>query len=248
MTDICLAYAGRNAASCLHALWACEEVSGIGLSRPIAVDWQGGEYMALDLIDRNAVHLIGENSILRLQSKADGPNLTLCSFWRSLYSPAGPGHVLFVQSELFAEGVRIFSDNPALARWFQALEALMRKQFTDSAVPVEAASFSRVQDGTRVYSETAKTGSGEIVLEWRDLGTPFMTRLEPNNAFVGIWSVFSCLVPASEASLAAFGKRAAGRAFPDSLEGQATSTSFLALGEVWLHPAADASGRPLREG
>jgi hypothetical protein len=194
--------------------------------------------MTLSLIDPNTVALIGENSILKLQEKKGGDAGTLASFWRVLHSPAGPGHTLFIRSDALPGGVRIFSDNPALVRFMQSLEALMRKEFADAATAVEAATFTRTQSGVALYSESAATADGEILLEWRNLGVPFMTRLEPNNAFVGAWSVYSCLVPAREAALTAFGRKASGQAFPDVLEGTATSTSFLALGEIWLAPKA----------
>ena len=113
-------------------------------------------------------------------------------------------------------GVRIFSDNPDLARWIQGLEALMRPEFADPATPIEAATSTRSQIGTAIYAERMRYSGGDIALEWRHLGQPFMTRLEPNNRFVGRWSVYSCLVPAAEASLTAFGVPAGGQAFPDA--------------------------------
>ena len=199
--------------------------------------------MTLSLIDPNAVALIGENSILRLKDEAAGADRSLCSFWRALHSPKGPGQALFIRSDAMQGGVRIFSDNPDLARWIQGLEALMRPEFADAATPIEAATSTRSQTGTALYAERISTSGGDIALEWRHLGQPFMTRLEPNNRFVGRWSVYSCLVPAAEASLTAFGAPAGGQAFPDVLEGQPTSTSFLALGEVWLAPAAPADAQ-----
>ena len=114
----------------------------------------------------------------------------------------------------------------------------MRPEFADPTSAVKAAAFLRAQSGTELYQERLSVKGGEIILEWRDLGTPFMTRLEPDNKFVGRWSVYSCLVPASEATFTALGRKAVGRAFPDTLEGQMTSTSFLALGEIWLDPVS----------
>lgn len=191
--------------------------------------------MALSLVDPNQVHLIGENSILRLQQQPGGADLTLCSFWRALVSPEGPGHALFARSEALGDGVRIYGDNPALVRWLQDLEALMRPPFADKALPVTDARFARHRDAGE-YVEEVETASATLRLSWRDLGEPFMTRLEPNNSFVGVWSVYSCLVAAGQASFEAGGRTASGRAFPDSVAGHPTSTSFLALGEIWLYP------------
>ena len=50
--------------------------------------------------DPNKVLLTGENPFIRL---ADGPGASVttdASFWRVILSPKGPGHVLFITSEL----------------------------------------------------------------------------------------------------------------------------------------------------
>lgn len=195
--------------------------------------------MARDLIDPNTVRLVGENSILRLQDAPGGVNRTLCSFWRILHSPAGNGHCLFMQSDALDDRVHIFSDSRDLARWMQHLEVLMRPDFADSATTVQPGTFARLQPDPLTYRETVSTAERDVVLEWRDLSDPFMTVLEPGNRFVGRWSVYSCLVPAAQASLRIGTVQAGGRAFPDVLEGQPMSTSFLALGEIWLAPAEE---------
>jgi hypothetical protein len=193
--------------------------------------------MVLSLVDPNRVYLIGENSILRLQSEQGGDDLTICSFWRVLVSPEGPGHALFVRSRALGNEVRIYGDSEAAARWLQDLESLMRPFFADKATPVRPARFDRRREA-QIYVEHVATGDGQLRLEWRDLGEPFMTRLEPDNEFVGVWSVYSCLVPARAASFEVEGRSAAGEAFPDSVAGHPTSTCFLALGETWLYPQA----------
>ena len=42
---------------------------------------------------------------------------TNASFWRIIFSPAGPGHVLYLKSELTENKWRIYADNIAMARW-----------------------------------------------------------------------------------------------------------------------------------
>ena len=70
--------------------------------------------------DPNRVIVTGENPFIRLSVKDGDPNSTDASFWRILFSPSGPGHVLYLKSEL-TEGLwRIYSDNIAMARWLQS--------------------------------------------------------------------------------------------------------------------------------
>jgi hypothetical protein len=192
--------------------------------------------MSLSLVDPNRVYLVGENCILRLQHEQDGVDEATCSFWRVLVSPQGPGHALFARAEILSGEVRIYSDNGALVRWLQTFELLMRPYFADKATPITQAQFHRKRETAQSYCEVVISEHCTLHLQWDDLGAPFMTRLEPNNEFVGIWSVYSCLVPARSARFEADGLRATGRAFPDTVAGHLTSTSFLALGETWLYP------------
>jgi hypothetical protein len=50
--------------------------------------------------DPNHVVCCGENPFIHLSETDDGPETTVASFWRNVLSPAGPGHVLFMRSEL----------------------------------------------------------------------------------------------------------------------------------------------------
>src|ERR1700753_2614755 len=70
--------------------------------------------------DPNRVILTGENPFIRLSQTDGGPNTTNASFWRIITCPAGPGHVLYVQSELTEGRWRIYSDHIAMARWLQS--------------------------------------------------------------------------------------------------------------------------------
>ncbi|MBQ10080.1 MAG: hypothetical protein CMJ45_00820, partial [Planctomyces sp.] len=56
--------------------------------------------MTTSSVDPNQVLLTGENPYIRLSETDGGPNTSDASFWRILFSPGGPGHVLFLQSEL----------------------------------------------------------------------------------------------------------------------------------------------------
>ena len=76
--------------------------------------------------DPNKIRLTGENSFIRLTDPSVDKETTRASHWRVLWSPGGAGHVLFLQSDLVNDEVRIYSDNIALARWLQdEIESLL---------------------------------------------------------------------------------------------------------------------------
>ena len=50
--------------------------------------------------DTNKVLLTGENNFMRLHLEENGPMTTRVGHWRILLSPVGPGHVLFLNSDL----------------------------------------------------------------------------------------------------------------------------------------------------
>ena len=75
--------------------------------------------MTTSPVDPNRVLLTGENPYIRLSETDGGPETTNASFWRILYSPGGPGHVLFIQSELTNNQARIYTDNVQMTRWLQ---------------------------------------------------------------------------------------------------------------------------------
>src|SRR5512138_2181427 len=70
--------------------------------------------------DPNHVILTGENPFIRLSASDGGAITTNASFWRIITCPGGPGHVLYLKSELTDNRWRIYSDNIAMARWLQS--------------------------------------------------------------------------------------------------------------------------------
>ena len=87
--------------------------------------------------DPNKIRLTGENSFIRLTDAAGEAQTTRSSHWRVLWSPGGTGHVLFIQSELTDDQVKIYSDNIALARWLQdEIESLLYPDFADQTMPI----------------------------------------------------------------------------------------------------------------
>jgi hypothetical protein len=77
-------------------------------------------------VDPNAVLMTGENSFIRLSHDGGTTLASRFSHWRVLWCAGGSGHALFAQSELTDNKVRIYSDNPAVARWLQkSIEQLL---------------------------------------------------------------------------------------------------------------------------
>jgi len=124
-------------------------------------------------INPHELILIGENSFVRLTTDDGQSAATRCSHWRVLWSPAGPGHALFVDSSL-VNGVRIFGDSVPLARFLQKeIEYLLYKPFGDVAIPVVAATFAREGTPPGVCSEVLRADKDDIRLTWSDFIKPF---------------------------------------------------------------------------
>ena len=84
--------------------------------------------------DPNRVILTGENPFIRMSLKDGEPNSTDASYWRIIFSPAGPGHVLYLKSELTEGRWRIYSDNIAMARWLQTtVQGMLNAELPGSA-------------------------------------------------------------------------------------------------------------------
>ena len=64
------------------------------------------------------------------------------SFWRILFSPGGPGCVLFLQSELTGNEPRIYTDNIQMTRWLQGeIQGRINATFGNLEIPATEASF-----------------------------------------------------------------------------------------------------------
>jgi hypothetical protein len=71
-----------------------------------------------------------------LSAKDGEPNSTEASYWRIILSPAGPGHVLYLKSELTEGRWRIYSDNIAMARWLQStVQGMLNAELSDTTIP-----------------------------------------------------------------------------------------------------------------
>src|SRR5262245_4292735 len=80
----------------------------------------GNRREVMTTADPNRIILTGENPFIRLSAKDGDPNSTDASFWRIITCPRGPGHVLYVKSELTEGKWRVYTANLAMARWLQS--------------------------------------------------------------------------------------------------------------------------------
>src|SRR6266436_580046 len=148
--------------------------------------------------DPNQVRLTGENQYMRLHTEAQGPMTTRASHWRILLSPSGPGHVLFLRSDVTDDERRIYTDNIAMTRWLQQ-EILTTGEFSDQTIPVIHAVFSRTGDSRSFWTETIETVAEHIALTWYDFGEPFVISVSAGSDRPLGWS--SVFVPARRAQL-----------------------------------------------
>ena len=188
--------------------------------------------------DPNRVIVTGENPFIRLSEKDGDPNSTEASFWRILFCPAGPGHVLYLKSELTHGHWRIYSDNIAMARWLQStVVGAINAELRDPAIPVVDAQFSRSGDSRDFWTESLDAHEERIALTWYDVGDPLLIHTNPNEApNPRPYGVCTVLVPALGARLTMNGLQARGLPWKREREGRPYSTCALAFSESWTEP------------
>ena len=188
-------------------------------------------------IDPNRLLLTGENPYIRLSATDDGPVTSDASFWRILFSPGGPGHVLFLQSELTNNEPRIYTDNIQMTRWLQGeIQGRINATFGNLEIPATEASFGSSGDLRSFWTESASAHGEEIALTWYDLGEPFMSHSFPGSNPERPHGVATVLIPANGARITINGRQASGRPWPRQRDARAHSTSALAFSESWTIP------------
>ncbi|MGE3539498.1 MAG: hypothetical protein AB7N91_18955 [Candidatus Tectimicrobiota bacterium] len=187
--------------------------------------------------DPHQVCLTGENNYMRLHDSENGPMTTRCSHWRVLISPAGPGHALFLRSDVTHDRRCIYTDNIALARWLQQ-EILSTGEFADQSLTALQAVFSRSGDGRSFWTEHVEAPDEALTLTWYDFGEPFVISVPVGSMADRPLGWSSVFVPARRAQLTRNGQVASGHAFPEPRGERLSSTAGLALSETWLRPYA----------
>ena len=116
------------------------------------------------IVDPHDPVMTGENSFIRLSGDGGSTINDRCSHWRVLWSPAGQGHVLFLQSSL-SNRILVYSDNAAVARFLQrTIESLLHKPFADESLPIVDARFKRSGNSLSTVEERVLSAKDEIVL------------------------------------------------------------------------------------
>jgi hypothetical protein len=183
--------------------------------------------------DPNKIILTGENPFIRLSATGAEPFTTNASFWRIITCPAGPGHVLYLKSELTENRWRIYSDNIAMARWLQStVQGMLNSELEDLAIPVTEAEFSKSGDARDFWTERAVARGEDVALTWYDIGEPLLIHTQPNSGGRR-YGVCTLLIPALGTRLVRNGVAAAGKSWPTEREGRPFSTSALAFSESW---------------
>lgn len=193
------------------------------------------------LVDPHDPVMTGENSFVRLSDDGGKTLAERVSHWRVLWSPAGQGHALFIESTLTGKGPRVYADNAGVARYLQRLiEVLLHKPFADESLPVIDARFERTGNSLSTVEERVIARNDEIVLSWWDLMPPFILTMPPGtlNRPLGVYSTF---LPARSAQLSVNGRAATARVFAQERSGRASSSCCLAWSETWTRPTGGKS-------
>ena len=188
-------------------------------------------------VDSNKVILTGENPYIRLSHTPDGELTTRTSFWRVLLSPAGPGHVLFITSELTDNKPRVYSDNIAVARWFQRdIAKVQFAPFGDESLEVIDAEFGKSGDIRSYWTEAIVSRDDYISMTWYEIKEPYIINHPPGSRPGRRHGVCACMIPAAGARLTLNGEQATGRTFLAEEHPDTQSVSSLAFSESWLLP------------
>ena len=188
------------------------------------------------VVDPHDPVMTGENSFVRLSDDGGKTVADRVSHWRVLWSPAGQGHALFIESPLTGKGPRLYSDNAGVARFLQrTIEVLLHKPFADESLPVVEAKFLRGGNSLSTVEERVVSREDEILMTWWDLMPPFILTMPPGSMGrpLGVYSTF---LPAKSAQLAVNGKAATAKVFAQERGGRASSSCVLAWSETWTKP------------
>lgn len=188
----------------------------------------------MSVADPNRLILTGENPFIRLSETDGGANTTNASYWRIITCPAGPGHVLYLNSELTENKWRIYADNIAMARWLQTtVQGMLNAELSDTSIPVTDAVFAKSGDPRYFWTETISALDDEITLTWYEIGEPLLIHTQPNAEPGRPYGVCTVLIPALGARLAVNDAQAKGKPWPRQREGRPFSTCALAFSESW---------------
>lgn len=185
------------------------------------------------MVDPHDVVMTGENSFIRLSMDGGKSLTTRASHWRVLWSPAGQGHVLFLEIK---DHLQVLSDNAGMTRYLQKhIESLLHKPFADDSLPIVDAKFERTGHCLATMEERVVSKQHEIILSWWDFIDPFILTMPPG-AMKRPLGVYSTFIPARSAQLTVNGVRGQGEVFEQERFGKPSSSCCLAWSESWTRP------------
>jgi hypothetical protein len=188
------------------------------------------------IVDPHDPVMTGENSFIRLSTDGGNTIIDRVSHWRVLWSPAGQGHALFIESPLTGKGARLYADNAGVARYLQRMiEVLLYNEFAAGSLPIIDAKFERTGNSLSTVEERIVSRKDEIILSWWDFMAPFVLTMPPGtmNRPLGVYSTF---IPARSAQLSVNGQAASAKVFPQERGGRPSSSCVLAWSETWTRP------------
>ena len=191
------------------------------------------------------VYVTGENPGIRLFDKEGGTILTAISYWRLIWSPAGPGHIAFVTTGKSPGDLRLaFVDNRKLYDFLsKEITTILDPTFTQRPFTVVEAKFKDPGQGTfsdsgdysmKERRVTFKAPKYSVVLVWRDFYEPFQIDTPANSGGRNPFGVTSLFIPAKSVDVIINGKKATGNVYPQKRGPAQSSSAFLAFSESWV--------------
>ena len=202
--------------------------------------------MARIPINPGAIDWSGENPGMYLRDKADGPYVTLISYFRVVHSQHGKGHAAFMLLDPYGDGKNpkkpnlCLTDNEPLADYvkkgFVTYFGAFKGATGLASLQVKPAwDFMAGGDGSSVHTEWFRSAIGQVQLSWNKLGAPFLVEFDKERSATGKHEMISLFVDSRVSGATINGSPVAGQAFPREFAGKKdSSTAFLAFSETWV--------------
>lgn len=202
--------------------------------------------MTRSAINPGVVDWSGENPGMYLRESADGPFVTLISYFRVVLSPKGRGHAAFILRDPHGDGKNAakpnlcITDNEPMAEYLRDgfvanFGAFKGTKGLTSIRMVPGWDFLRAGDGATSHVEWFRSSVGQVSLAWNDLGDVYMVEMPKDKSATGQHEMFSLFVDVRSVEVSINGKGVAGKPFPREFAGKKnSSTAFLAYSETWV--------------
>lgn len=202
--------------------------------------------MARPPINPGQIDWSGENPGMYLKDTADGPFVTLISFFRVVCSPHGRGHAAFILQDPRGSGRDearpnlCITDNEPLAAYLRDGFVSKFGAFRDArglsgCRMVPGWDFMPGGDARAAHVEWFRSAVGQVCLAWRELSAPFLVEFTADRSATGVHEMFSLFMDARAVEATINGRGVTGKPFPREFAGRKdSSTAFLAFSETWV--------------